>query len=368
MNILNGNALKVALIFLIGLLFPGIGYTNSGDKPTVIRIAYSGAGAAGRPVPTFAPAAAAAYHLGLFDEEFGKDNIRFEWSFFPGAGPATNEAHAAGLVDFGIHGDLPLIVGNTTGLKRKWIFSYGRFGNTYFVVPSDSKAKSLDDLKGKRLATFKGTAGQLRLARFLKLYGYSEKDFRVVSMNGESTRAALATRDIDGTLITPFSLEARGIAKTLINIRKDPTLNSVGTIWVDEGFEQKYPDIVQRFVKVLVKGAHWVSLPENRDAVFEQLAQSGIQNYNDFNEEHAGDDLRERYNPLLDEYYVWALEQAVKESLELGLIRKPLDIKPLIERKYLDNALKELKLEHYWDQYDTAGNIKPNTSKLAQSN
>lgn len=351
---------------VLGISVASHGYAEA-EKPTVVRIAYSGAGAAGRPAPTFAPAGAVAYYKGWLDEEFEKDGIKVEWNFFPGAGPATNEAHAAKLVDFGFHGDLPFTVGVSTGLKRKIILSYQRFGNTYFVVPSDSKAKTLDDLKGKRLATFKGTAGQLLLARFLKLHGYTEKDFKVISMNGETQRAALATRDIDGTLVSPFSLEARGIAKTLIRIPKDPTLKSVGTVWVDDGFEQRYPDLVQRFVNVLTKAAHWVSLPENREEVFELLAQAGIQPYSDYEEEHAGEELRERYNPLLDDYYVWAMETAVKESEEFRLIRKPFDVRALVEPKYLDKAIRDLKLQGYWDEYDTAGNIKINSDGLAST-
>lgn len=360
------SSLVAITLSVVGLLVASHGYANS-DKPSVIRIAYSGAGAAGRPAPTFGPAGVVAFHKGWLEEEFEKDGIKVEWNFFPGAGPATNEAHAAKLVDFGFHGDLPFVVGGSTGLKRKIILSYQRFGRTYFVVPADSKAKTLHDLKGKRLATFKGTAGQLVLARFLKLHGYSEKDFRVISMNTETQRAALATKEIDGVLVNPFSLEARGIAKTLVSIARDPTLKSVGTVWVDEEFEQRYPDIVQRFVTVLTRAAHWVSLPENREEVFELLAQAGIQPYSDYETEHEGSDLRELYNPLLDDYYVWAMETAVQESLEFRLIRKPLDIRSLLAPQYLSNAIRELNLQGFWDEYDTAGNIKTNTEGLASA-
>src|SRR6188768_3980152 len=141
------------------------------EKPTVVRIAFSGAGTGGRPVGS-GTTLAIAHQLGSINKELKADNIKVEWNFYPGAGPATNEALANKLIDFAYHGDLPLIVGRSTGLKHKILLSLGRFGNTYFVVPAESNAKTLADLKGKRISVNKGTAGQLTLNRVFERYGF----------------------------------------------------------------------------------------------------------------------------------------------------------------------------------------------------
>src|SRR5690349_6454052 len=86
------------------------------DKPSVIRIGFPNAGTGGRPLGG-GSYPHNAHHLRAIDEEFKADGIKIEWKFFPGAGPALNESFANGLVDFAFgHGDLPVIVGRSTGL------------------------------------------------------------------------------------------------------------------------------------------------------------------------------------------------------------------------------------------------------------
>jgi sulfonate transport system substrate-binding protein len=337
------------------------------DKPTVIRISFPGAGTGGRPL-SGGSFPSNAHLFKEIDDEFKADGIRIEWKFFPGAGPALNESYANGLTDvaFG-HGDLPLIVGRSTGLKHKIVLSSSRFGNSYFVVPAGSTAKSVADLKGKRLATFKGTAGQLTLYRWLDKFGFSDKDFRVISLDNDSTKAALATNDIDGANITPFDLQARGIAKSILEIKDDPKITRPGTVWVGEEFEAKYPQIVQRIVTRLVKVAYWSTQEANREKEFQAWATSGSQAYIDYKKDwDSVPDLRTRINPLLDEYYVASLKSSIEETKKFKLIRKDVSIDGWIEPKYLDHALKELKLEDYWPQYDADGKLKTAArSKLA---
>lgn len=347
-----------ALALTLGLAAPA---AHAEDKPTVIRIAVPGAGTGGRPLTT---GLQGTLHLkGVFEEEFKKDGIQVKWVFFPSAGPGVNEAFANGLIDFSSHGDLPLIVGRSTGLKHKIIATSGRGGNVYFVVPPDSPAKTLADLKGKTLATFKGTAGQLQLARVLAKNGFTDKDFRVISADNDTTKASLATKDIDGTLISPFDLEARGIGRTLFKYDNDLSLSTPSTFWVSEAFEKKYPQIVQRVVTAMTRSAAWASDEKHRDEQFQLWAKAGSTPYIDFKKSWEGHPLKFRLNPLIDEYYVASLQKAVNEARQFKLIRRDVSLDGWIEPKYQKAALKELKLEHFWDEYDAKGNIKKSSGQ-----
>jgi sulfonate transport system substrate-binding protein len=330
---------------------------QAGENPTVVRIAFSGAGTGGRPLGS-GTVLAIAHQLGSINKELQADNIKVEWNFYPGAGPATNEALANKLIDFAYHGDLPLIVGRSTGLKHKVLLSLGRFGNTYFVVPAESNAKTLADLKGKRISVNKGPAGQLTLNRVFERYGFKEKDFKVISMNTDNTKAALATGDIDGAIISPFDLQSRGIARILFEIPRDPKVTSVGTFWVTEDFEKKYPATTQKVVTALVKAAHWASEEKNRDQVFKYWGAAGSVPYSDFLKTWDGYTLKERNSPLLDEYYVTTLQRAIAEAKGFKLIRRDVSLDYWLEPKYLNNALKELGLQNYWQENDKDGNIK----------
>jgi sulfonate transport system substrate-binding protein len=326
------------------------------EKPKVIRIAYSSAGTGGRPI-TGGTIISTAHQQGALEREFAKDGIRIQWTFNPGAGPATNEQLANGLVDFAHHGDLPIIIGRATGLRTKLLFSYTRFGPTYITGPGDSTAKSLLDLKGKRLAVFKGTANQLALGRILKKHGLTERDFKTVSMDSDTLRAAIATKDVDGGLIAPFDLEARGVGKLIYSTGPDPELASLGVFWVSEDFEKKYPDIVQRVVTTLIKVAAWSSDEKNRDAQYKLWANSGT-SYYEWQKSYADVPLKWRLSPLLDEYFHENLKKSIEQAKEFKLIRRDVDTNGWLAPQYLTTALKELKLEGYWPEFDAAGKVK----------
>lgn len=333
----------------------GLSFQLHANAPKEIRISVSSAGEGGKP-KVGGSFIASAHLRGVLEQEFKKDGIKVTWLFFPGAGPATNEALANGKVDFAAQGDLPSIVGRSTGLKTKLILGGGRFGPVYVVVPSDSKAKTIADLKGKKFANFKGTNGQIVLARVLAKNGLTERDLRVINQDSYSSRTALATGDIDGTIISPWSLEARGVAKRLATIN-DRTISPLSSFWVTESFEKQYPDIVQRVVTTLVQQAHWSSQEANRATQYKLWAQSGTP-FLDYKKDWDGTTLKDRLNPLLDEFHHSQIDDAVRVSKEAKLIRRDVETKTWYEPKYLNNALKNLNLQNYWTSFNAKGQPK----------
>lgn len=331
---------------------------RAAGKPATIRIGFPGAGTGGRPLPSSGFTANAVFR-GEIEQEFAADGIKVEWKYFVGAGPALNESYANGLLDFCFgHGDLPLIVGRSTGLKHKILLSSSRGGDVYFVTPASSPAKSIADLKGKTLSVQKGTAGQLTLYRVLAKYGFNdpEKEFRIISQIRDDRVASLATGDIAGAIESPFGLEARGVAKRVAEIFDDPAINTPGSVWVGEAFEQQYPEIVQRIVTRLVKVAHWSTQEANRETQYQLWTRSGSNTYIDNkNSWSRVKDLRTRINPLLDDYYLAAITKSIEETRKYKLTRRPVSLDGWIERKYLNTALRELKLENYWPTQDATG-------------
>ena len=333
----------------------GLSLQVHASNPKEIRISVSSAGEGGKP-KVGGGYSATAHLRGVLEEEFKKDGIRVQWLFFPGAGPATNEALANGKVDFAFQGDLPSIVGRSTGLKTKILLSAGRFGPVHVVVPSDSTAKTVADLKGKKFSNFKGTNGQITLNRVLARNGLTERDLRVISQDGFSARAALATKDIDATIISPWSLEARGVAKRLVTIN-DRTVSPLSSFWVTENFEKQYPEVTQRVVTTLVKQAHWSSQEANRTTQYKLWSQSGVP-FLDWQKDWAGGAIKDRMTPLLDEFHRSQLNDAVRIAKDARLIRRDVDTATWYEPKYLNQALKELNLQSYWPQFNAKGQPK----------
>jgi hypothetical protein len=221
------------------------------DAPKVIRIGLPLVGTGNRPVGgswNFAT----VQIKGSLEQEFKADGIRIEWNNFKGAGPALNEAIANKLIDVFAIGDLPGIVGKASGLKTKLIAADNRRYAYAIAVPADSPARSIEDLKGKKLAVFKGTAMQLGFGKFLSRHGLSEKDFKIINMDSNTATAALATKDVDALFTAPsqlYPLEDRGVAKVIYNERHDPAAaNDRGQAYVvaTEDFEKAHPELLQR--------------------------------------------------------------------------------------------------------------------------
>ncbi|WP_419899407.1 ABC transporter substrate-binding protein [Roseomonas sp. USHLN139] len=90
---------------------------------------------------------------------------RFAWSEFPAAAPLV-EALNAGAIDTGLVGDAPFTFGAAAGVPAKAIAAtrQGQDGLA-ILVPKDSPIRSFADLRGKSIATGRGSIGhQLVLA------------------------------------------------------------------------------------------------------------------------------------------------------------------------------------------------------------
>lgn len=85
----------------------------------VIRIGVATGGVGSNPVRHGGTSTALAYTDGVLEEEFKKDGVKVEWTFFKGAGPAVNEALVNQQLDFAWQGDLPSIVHRAGDVKTK---------------------------------------------------------------------------------------------------------------------------------------------------------------------------------------------------------------------------------------------------------
>jgi len=351
---------KLVSVIATALLAVGLPLSAAAEEsPKVIRIAFSSAGVGGKPAAA-SGLLATAHQRGIFEKEFAKDGIKVEWTFFVGAGPATNEALALKKVDFATQGDLPLVVARANGLRTKIIAKDSQFSRNYVVVPTASPIQSLEDLKGKKFTVQKGTATQLTLNRLLTQAGLKESDLKVIDMVSDSQKAALSTADVDASLQSSTDLVSRGLVRRIFKV-DDPKLTAPSQIWVAEEFETKYPQIVQRFVTTLIRESVWSVDEKNRDEQFRLWGKTGNP-YSDYKEDFSGSKLRDRLNPLLDEYYTTSIAKSIAEAKQFRFLRRDVPTEGWIEPKYQKAALKELKLEGFWDEFDGEGKRKATAS------
>jgi len=346
--VLAGAGLGLASVWPAGL--------RAQSTPEVIRFGMAAAPVGDPPVSS-GNAAALAHWKGTLEEEFKRDNIRVEWYFFKGAGPAVNEALANQQLDFAAQGDVPAVVARANGLKTRLLLASGARNNLYVAVPVDSPARNIADLRNKRVALFKGTSGQLPANRLLAKNGLSEKDLKAYNLDYTSMQAALTTRDIDAAFggLELLKLRDLGIARILYSSRDDsPLFTRQNHILVRDEFDQRHPELVQRVVNVLVRAARWGSDESHREDILRHWSKAGTP-YEAWREDLLGQPLKVRLSPLFDPLLVSLYKDAARQMAQLKLVRKEVEVDTWIERKYLNRALKDQGLENFWPRLDPQG-------------
>ena len=335
--------------------------------PAVIRVGVA-TPAHGTP-PGFAGSSIAIAHAtGAIEQEFKPDNIKVEWYFFKGAGPAVNEALSNRQLDFAFQGDLPSIIGKAAGLKTRLVLATGVRMNLYLAVPADSPIRSVKDSRGKRVAIFKGTNSQLPINRLLAAHGLSEKDLRVVNLDTATAQAALTTKDIDAVFgsYDLIKLRDKGVARLVYTSKGDsPVFTRQSHMLVTDEFAARFPDVTKRFVKAVVKAARWSSDDANREEVFRMWARPGTAKIEHWREDYEGQPLRTRLSPLFDPFLTDRYKDAVEHAYQFRLIRRKFEVDPWIDRSFLNAALKDLKLEGYWPA-TPVGPLRASSSYAAQ--
>ena len=123
---------------------------------------------------------------------------KIEWSEFAAAQPLL-EAVGAGAVDLGEAGDAPFLFAYASGAKIKAVQA-GKSGgsSTALLVRKDSPIRGIADLRGKKIATGRGSIGHYLLLRLLEEAGLKPTDVQVVFLNPGDAKAAFTSGAIDG--------------------------------------------------------------------------------------------------------------------------------------------------------------------------
>jgi len=124
---------------------------------------------------------------------------RVEWSDFPAAQNLL-EALAAGAVDVGLVGDAPFLFAYAGGADIKAVHAAANLQggvSTAILVPKGSPIRGVADLRGRRIATGRGSIGHYLLLRALERAGLKPSDVTIVFLAPSDAKAAFATRAVD---------------------------------------------------------------------------------------------------------------------------------------------------------------------------
>jgi sulfonate transport system substrate-binding protein len=126
---------------------------------------------------------------------------RIEFALFPAASPLL-EALGAKAIDIGGIGGAPFAFAFASGQPIRAVYAYrvdpARAGRaSAIIVRKDSSLHKLADLKGRKLATIRGSAGQDLALKLLEKGGLKAQDVEWVYLDNGQAKAALGSGAID---------------------------------------------------------------------------------------------------------------------------------------------------------------------------
>ncbi|MGE4305140.1 MAG: ABC transporter substrate-binding protein [Novosphingobium sp.] len=291
---------------------------------------------------------------GWLAAELAKRGIKLVWFPVPTAigGPLINESFAGKRIDFASYGDFPAIIAKSSGIDLRLLVPAGRGQNCYLVVRNGLDAKSIEDLKGKRIALHRGRPWELPFSKLAEAHGLTLDNFRIMNINPPASHAALAAGDVDAAFLLSDAhlLDQKGLGRIIWSTKQAPADWKMRAELFGRGdFVDANHDLTKLVVEAYVRAAQWSSRPENREAVIEIASRAeNPRSVIEAEYDEPGLGWRERFSPLFDDFMVDHYRDVSTYTYRNGLVRKEVDVNRLLEPGFVHEVLGELKLGDYW--------------------
>jgi ABC-type nitrate/sulfonate/bicarbonate transport system substrate-binding protein len=194
-----------------------------------------------------------ALDLGIEKGIFAKYNIDPEVSVMPGDAK-FQQALVAKSIDIGLAGatSMPLSLKGSSAIA---VAAYaGAPRNFSVIIAADSPIKTVDDLKGKTLATAtNGSVPQWLIKRLSISQGWGVDGIKTTTTGGfEGSLSATLTHAVDGFMGATeagLQLQKQGRARPLVNMEKFVPRLVTQVVTTRTDFIAEHADLVDRFLK-----------------------------------------------------------------------------------------------------------------------
>ncbi|MFJ8669398.1 aliphatic sulfonate ABC transporter substrate-binding protein [Streptomyces sp. NPDC093600] len=281
---------------------------------------------------------------GIIQKELG--GTRLEVSTF-NAGPSEIEALNAGSIDIGFIGPSPAINGYVKSKGNNLRIIGGSASGGVKLVVNPAKIKTLDDVKGKKIATPQlGNTQDVAFLNWISEKGWKvdaqsgKGDVSVVRTDNKVTPNAYASGAIDGAWVpepTASKLVTEGAKVLLDESDLWPGKKFVITnIIVSQKFLAEHPDVVEAVLRGSVKTNAWINAnPEKAKASANaQLEELSGKPLGDKVIDAAWPSIRFTDDPLAA-----TLQAQADHAVKAGLLKQP-DLSGIYDLGPLNKVLK----------------------------
>ncbi|MFF8277263.1 aliphatic sulfonate ABC transporter substrate-binding protein [Streptomyces lateritius] len=281
---------------------------------------------------------------GIIQKELG--GTRLEVSTF-NAGPSEIEALNADSIDIGFIGPSPAINGYVKSKGKNLRIIGGSASGGVKLVVNPDKIKTLDDLKGKRIATPQhGNTQDVAFLNWISEKGWKvdaesgKGDVSVVRTDNKVTPNAYTSGSIDGAWVpepTASKLVTEGAKVLLDESALWPDKKFVITnIIVSQKFLAEHPDVVEAVLRGSVKTNEWINAnPDKAKA-------SANAKLKELSGKPLGDKVIDAAWPSIrftDDPLAATLQAQADHAVKAGLLKQP-DLTGIYDLKPLNKVLK----------------------------
>jgi sulfonate transport system substrate-binding protein len=181
-----------------------------------------------------------------------------EWNIFAAAAPLL-EALNAGAIDCGGVGDAPFAFARAAGVRVKVISATrSAGGSTALLVQAGSTARTFADLKGRTIATGKGSVGHFLVVAARERAGLSAGDINLAFLSPADAKAAFAAGAIDAwSTWGPYVYLAVEQNKARILLDGQGLMSGLSYEVATERAIAEKQDLLRTFARRLETALHW---------------------------------------------------------------------------------------------------------------
>ena len=322
------------------------------DTPSSVRIGIVSFTQGGKPV--FGGIPGRVIEEGWLEQQLKQRGVALEWQALPhaNAGPQINEGFSNNGLDFAVRGDLPSVIALAGGLPGKLVVPGGSGNNIYLVVPKDSPAQSIADLKGKRLALHRGRPWEFPFSQFLASQGLALKDFKIANINPQVGAAAVSAGKVDAAVLLSeaYLLEDKQVGRVLWSSKQgDADWRLASDLWGTERFVDSQPQLTQLVATAWVKASQWLA-DEHNSAEYYRFSSLAGTPQSVLRRDDQGDPVPwvQRWAPKTDAQLLKHFAALSQYALDNQLISSQPDFSGSLATRFTDQAIRDLGLIDLW--------------------
>lgn len=249
---------------------------------------------------------------------FADAGLEVETREYP-SGKRSLEGLFAGEVDFAVPSETPVVISSFDHRDMYIVASFVDAGSNQRIVGRrDHGIEQPADLRGKRIATQKGSAVHYFLYVFLLKHGLSVRDIRLTFLPAEELAPALARGEIDAfSMREPYISEARRLLGDKAVVFDAPRIyRRHDLLVVRHDFLRAHPEAARRALRALARAEEFVRR-EPQAAIAIVAAHSRIPEAavaRDWKEYNFRLSLPQELLANLDEQARWALDSGLVEA------------------------------------------------------